>query len=108
MGIRKASQAIADSARGKSEPHSPATRIQKTHCPVSVSQQPYRVRVIHLLALKSYKKPELLAHSVNQRDKNSMAAILQQVANLNPKDLSYNERIVLLKSPSGTGLDLMK
>lgn len=61
----------------------PANTIRKTHGSSSVSQRPYRDRVIHLLALKAYKKPELLARlqkdGVNQKDKNSLGAILQQV-----------------------------
>lgn len=61
----------------------PANTIRKTHSSSSVSQRPYRDRVIHLLALKAYKKPELLARlqkdGVNQKDKNSLGAILQQV-----------------------------
>ncbi|XP_048187529.1 RNA polymerase II elongation factor ELL2 isoform X2 [Perognathus longimembris pacificus] len=93
--IRKAPQAVLDAVpeRKRSTPMNPANTIRKTHGGSSVSQRPYRDRVIHLLALKAYKKPELLARlqkdGVNQKDKNSLGAILQQVANLNPKDLSY-------------------
>nr|XP_030704009.1 RNA polymerase II elongation factor ELL2 isoform X5 [Globicephala melas]XP_030704014.1 RNA polymerase II elongation factor ELL2 isoform X5 [Globicephala melas]XP_030704024.1 RNA polymerase II elongation factor ELL2 isoform X5 [Globicephala melas] len=79
----------------------PANTIRKTHSSSSVSQRPYRDRVIHLLALKAYKKPELLARlqkdGVNQKDKNSLGAILQQVANLNPKDLSYTLKDYVFK-----------
>lgn len=64
----------------------PANTIRKTHSSSSVSQRPYRDRVIHLLALKAYKKPELLARlqkdGVNQKDKNSLGAILQQVRHM--------------------------
>lgn len=60
----------------------PANTIRKT-CGGSVSQRPYRDRVIHLLALKAYKRPELLARlqkdGVSQKDKNSLGAVLQQV-----------------------------
>lgn len=39
--------------------------------------------MIHLLALKPYKKPEILARlhrdGVNQKDKNSLGVLLQQV-----------------------------
>uniref|UniRef100_A0A8D0L372 Elongation factor for RNA polymerase II 2 n=1 Tax=Sphenodon punctatus TaxID=8508 RepID=A0A8D0L372_SPHPU len=93
--IRKAPQSIPDAVpeRKRSTPINPASTIRKTHVNNGVSQRPYRDRVIHLLALKTYKKPELLARllrdGVNQKDKNSLAAILQQVANLNPKDNSY-------------------
>lgn len=64
----------------------PANVVRRAHTPNAVSQRPYRDRVIHLLALKSYKKPELLARlqrdSVNQKDKNSLGTILQQVRSL--------------------------
>ncbi|NWV73637.1 ELL2 factor, partial [Dasyornis broadbenti] len=55
---------------------------------------PYRDRVIHLLALRDYKEPELLARlqrdGVRPKDKDSLGKILQQVANLNPKDKSFS------------------
>ncbi|KAM3655916.1 RNA polymerase II elongation factor ELL2-like [Ammospiza maritima maritima] len=56
--------------------------------------RPYRDRVIHLLALRAYKKPELLARlqrdGVMQKDKGSLAKILQQVAKWNAKDNSFS------------------
>ncbi|XP_069783936.1 RNA polymerase II elongation factor ELL isoform X2 [Narcine bancroftii] len=59
----------------------------------SVSQRPYRDRVIHLLALKPYKKPELIVRlqkdGVSQQDKDSLENLLQQVANLNVKDGTF-------------------
>ncbi|XP_062369840.1 RNA polymerase II elongation factor ELL2-like, partial [Cinclus cinclus] len=58
------------------------------------SRRPYRDRVIHLLALRTYKKPELLARlqrdGVMQKDKGTLGKILQQVANLNLKDNSFS------------------
>ncbi|XP_007430989.1 RNA polymerase II elongation factor ELL2 [Python bivittatus] len=93
--IRKAPQSIPDAVpeRKRSTPINPASTIRKTHTNNSISQRPYKDRIIHLLALKTYKKPELLARllkdGVSQKDRNSLAAILQQVANLNPKDNSY-------------------
>ncbi|XP_006885436.1 PREDICTED: RNA polymerase II elongation factor ELL2 [Elephantulus edwardii] len=101
--FRKAPQAVGDAVpeRKRSTPMNPANTIRKTHSSSSVSQRPYRDRVIHLLALKAYKKPELLARlqkdGVNQKDKNSLGAILQQVANLNPKDLSYTLKDYVFK-----------
>nr|XP_020016715.1 RNA polymerase II elongation factor ELL2 isoform X2 [Castor canadensis] len=101
--IRKAPQAVSDAVpeRKRSTPMNPANTIRKTHGSNSVSQRPYRDRVIHLLALKAYKKPELLARlqkdGVNQKDKNSLGAILQQVANLNPRDLSYTLKDYVFK-----------
>ncbi|XP_004625486.1 RNA polymerase II elongation factor ELL2 [Octodon degus] len=101
--IRKAPQAVSDAVpeRKRSTPMNPANTIRKTHGGGSVSQRPYKDRVIHLLALKAYKKPELLARlqkdGVSQKDKNSLGAILQQVANLNPKDLSYTLKDYVFK-----------
>lgn len=49
----------------------------------AVYGRPYRDRVIHLLALRDYKEPELLARlqrdGVRQKDKDSLGKILQQV-----------------------------
>ncbi|NXS47398.1 ELL2 factor, partial [Balaeniceps rex] len=96
-------QSIPDAVpeRKRSTPMNPANAIRRTHTQNTVSQRPYRERVIHLLALKSYKKPELLARlqrdGVNQKDKNSLGIILQQVANLNPKDNSYTLKDYVFK-----------
>ncbi|KAJ7335754.1 hypothetical protein JRQ81_013695 [Phrynocephalus forsythii] len=93
--IRKPPQSIPDAVpeRKRSTPLNPASTIRKTYTTNSISQRPYRDRVIHLLALKAYKKPELISRlmkdGVGQKDKNSLAAVLQQVASLNPKDNSY-------------------
>uniref|UniRef100_A0A8C5M2X9 Elongation factor for RNA polymerase II 2 n=1 Tax=Leptobrachium leishanense TaxID=445787 RepID=A0A8C5M2X9_9ANUR len=93
--IRKPASSILDTApeRKRSTPINPASTIRKTNTSSSIAQRPYRERVIHLLALKPYKKPEILARlhkdGVNQKDKNSLGIILQQVANLNSKDNSY-------------------
>ncbi|KAF1592685.1 RNA polymerase II elongation factor ELL2, partial [Eudyptes moseleyi] len=101
--VRRAPQSIPDAVpkRKRSTPMNPANTIRRTHTHNTVSQRPYRDRVIHLLALKSYKKPELLARlqkdGVNQKDKNSLGTILQQVANLNPKDNSYTLKDYVFK-----------
>ncbi|KAG8456363.1 hypothetical protein GDO86_002225 [Hymenochirus boettgeri] len=93
--IRKPANNNLDTApeRKRSTPINPASTLRKTNLNNSIAQRPYRERVIHLLALKPYKKPEILARlhkdGVNQKDKNSLGVILQQVANLNPKDNSY-------------------
>ena len=97
MQIRKAPQATSDAVpeRKRSTPMNPANTIRKTHGSSSVSQRPYRDRVIHLLALKAYKKPELLARlqkdGVNQKDKNSLGAILQQVRTTRLLCVSFEE-----------------
>ncbi|GFN80526.1 RNA polymerase ii elongation factor ell-like [Plakobranchus ocellatus] len=53
---------------------------------------PYRDRVIHLLALRPYKKPELIHRlqkdGIREKDKNSLGTVLQQVAVMS-KDNSY-------------------
>ncbi|XP_021146758.2 RNA polymerase II elongation factor ELL2 isoform X2 [Columba livia] len=96
-------RSVPDAApqRKRSTPMNPAVTVRRTHTHGAVSQRPYRDRVIHLLALKNYKKPELLARlqrdGVNQKDKNSLGIILQQVANLNPKDNSYTLKDYLFK-----------
>ncbi|XP_076444027.1 LOW QUALITY PROTEIN: RNA polymerase II elongation factor ELL-like [Babylonia areolata] len=58
-----------------------------------VINMPYRDRVIHLLALRSYKKPELLARlmkdGIREKDRNSLGAILKQVSVMN-KDNSHS------------------
>ncbi|RLV63157.1 hypothetical protein DV515_00018557, partial [Chloebia gouldiae] len=60
----------------------------------AVYGQPYRDRVIHLLALRDYKEPELLArlqrHGVRQKDKDSLGKILREVDDLNAKDNSFS------------------
>ncbi|NWQ92434.1 ELL2 factor, partial [Burhinus bistriatus] len=101
--VRRAPQSVPDAVpeRKRSTPMNPANVIRRVHTHNAVSQRPYRDRVIHLLALKSYKKPELLARlqrdGVNQKDKNSLGTVLQQVANLNPKDNSYTLKDYVFK-----------
>ncbi|XP_069483754.1 RNA polymerase II elongation factor ELL2 [Ambystoma mexicanum] len=101
--IRKPVQSVPDAVpeRKRSAPINPANTLRKTGLNSSIAQRPYRERVIHLLALKTYKKPELLARlqkdGVNQKDKNALGAILLQVANLNPKDNSYTLKEFVFK-----------
>ncbi|KAF7653107.1 hypothetical protein LDENG_00087340 [Lucifuga dentata] len=58
-----------------------------------LTQKPLRERIIHLLALKPYRKPELLLWLERERarskDKAELGAILEEVAKVNPKDSSY-------------------
>ncbi|NXB28054.1 ELL2 factor, partial [Eulacestoma nigropectus] len=74
---------------------------ERNRC-IAVYRQPYKDRVIHLLALRDYKEPELLARlqrdGVRQKDKDSLGKILQQVANLNPKDNSFSLKEHLFQS----------
>ncbi|XP_022055245.2 RNA polymerase II elongation factor ELL-like [Acanthochromis polyacanthus] len=57
------------------------------------TQKPLRDRIIHLLALKPYRKPELLLWLERERaspkDKAELSATLEEVAKVNPKDSSY-------------------
>ncbi|KAM7422124.1 hypothetical protein PAMA_010273 [Pampus argenteus] len=80
--------------RKRSTPINPANTIRKCLSSNPVSQRPFRDRIIHLLALRSYKKLEVLARlqrdGINQKDRNSLGTTLQQVANLNPKDNTYS------------------
>uniref|UniRef100_A0A673IF39 RNA polymerase II elongation factor ELL2-like n=1 Tax=Sinocyclocheilus rhinocerous TaxID=307959 RepID=A0A673IF39_9TELE len=80
--------------RKQTTPLNPANTIRKCLTNNPVSQRPYRDRVVHLLALRSYKKLELLGRlqrdGISQKDRSSLGSILHQVANLNPKDNSYS------------------
>ncbi|XP_066501740.1 RNA polymerase II elongation factor ELL2 isoform X2 [Hoplias malabaricus] len=93
--IRKPAPSAPDPVpeRKRSTPMNPANTIRKCLTNNPVSQRPYRDRIIHLLALRSYKKLEVLARlqrdGVNQKDRKSLGSTLQQVANLVPKDNSY-------------------
>ncbi|KAM7045517.1 RNA polymerase II elongation factor ELL2-like [Molossus nigricans] len=93
--IRKAPQTIPDPMpeRKRTTPINPAYTIRKSRVTNSVHLRPYRDRVIHLLALRDYKKPELLVRlqkdGIQKKDKNCLGKILQQVANLNTQDFSY-------------------
>ncbi|XP_046529671.1 RNA polymerase II elongation factor ELL2-like [Equus quagga] len=103
MPIRKAPQAIPDPVpeRKRTAPLNPAYTIRKSRVPDSVRLRPYRDRVIHLLALKDYKKTELLFRlrkdGVEQNDENSLENILHQVANLNTQDFSYTLKDYVFK-----------
>ncbi|XP_074669727.1 RNA polymerase II elongation factor ELL2-like [Strix aluco] len=101
--VRKAPQKIPDPVpvRKRSTPMNPANIIGRTCTQNVVCRRPYRDRVIHLLALKNYKKPELLTRlrkdGVHQKDKNCLGMILHQVASLNTKDNSYSLKDHLFK-----------
>ncbi|XP_062313497.1 RNA polymerase II elongation factor ELL2 [Osmerus eperlanus] len=94
--IRKPAPSAPDPVpeRKRSTPINPANTIRKCLANNPVSQRPYRDRVIHLLAMRSYKKLEVLARlqrdGMSQKDRNSLGSTLQQVANLNPKDNAYS------------------
>ncbi|NWX16507.1 ELL2 factor, partial [Aegotheles bennettii] len=103
LPVRRAPLSVSDAApeRKRSRPMNLANTIRRTQAQNAVFQRPYRDRVIHLLALRSYKKPELLARlqrdGVNQKDRNSLGIILHQVASLNPKDNCYTLKDYVFK-----------
>uniref|UniRef100_H3CFG3 Elongation factor RNA polymerase II n=1 Tax=Tetraodon nigroviridis TaxID=99883 RepID=H3CFG3_TETNG len=59
----------------------------------TTQHRPLRERLLHLLALKPYKKPELILRlqkdGLQQSDKDCLNSHLQQVANLNSKDNTF-------------------
>uniref|UniRef100_A0A4W6FTC6 Elongation factor RNA polymerase II n=1 Tax=Lates calcarifer TaxID=8187 RepID=A0A4W6FTC6_LATCA len=85
--------------------------LRRTSRPVIISSstlkkgttqhRPLRERLIHLLALKPYKKPELILRlqkdGLSQLDKDSLDSHLQQVANLNGKDNTFTLKDFLYK-----------
>ncbi|KAM9817264.1 RNA polymerase II elongation factor ELL2-like [Neosynchiropus ocellatus] len=56
-------------------------------------QKTLKERIIHLLALKAYRKPELLLwlerERVDPKDRVELGAILEEVAKVSPRDSSY-------------------
>uniref|UniRef100_A0A3Q3IYH4 OCEL domain-containing protein n=2 Tax=Monopterus albus TaxID=43700 RepID=A0A3Q3IYH4_MONAL len=80
------------SATDSSNKHSPSNK--KSLVPSPVAHRPLRDRIIHLLALKPYKKPELLLWLERERaspkDKADLTSVLDEVGKLNSKDHSYS------------------
>ncbi|KAL6106783.1 uncharacterized protein ACO6RY_10571 [Pungitius sinensis] len=72
--------------------HSPSNK--RNLVPSPVAHRPLRDRIIHLLALKPYRKPELLLWLERERsspkDKADLTCVLDEVGKLNPKDQSYS------------------
>ncbi|XP_070765169.1 RNA polymerase II elongation factor ELL [Enoplosus armatus] len=85
--------------------------LRRTSRPVIISSstlkkgttqhRPLRERLLHLLALKPYKKPELILRlqkdGLSQLDKDSLDSLLQQVANLNGRDNTFTLKDFLYK-----------
>ncbi|NXF72215.1 ELL2 factor, partial [Sclerurus mexicanus] len=96
---RGSPQANADPIPGKKRatPMNPAKMRRISN---GVSHRPFRDRVIHLLALKNYKKPELLAHlqrdGIMQKDRDSLGN--SSSANMNLKDNSFSLKEHLFKN----------
>uniref|UniRef100_A0A3P9LPL2 Elongation factor RNA polymerase II n=1 Tax=Oryzias latipes TaxID=8090 RepID=A0A3P9LPL2_ORYLA len=92
-------------------PSSDVAPSRRTSRPVLISSsaqkkgagqlRPLRERLMHLLALKPYRKPELILRlqkdGLSQLDKDSLDSHLQQVANLNSKDSTFTLKDFLLK-----------
>ncbi|XP_008298363.1 RNA polymerase II elongation factor ELL-like [Stegastes partitus] len=73
--------------------HKQSTNNRRNGALAALTQKPLRDRIIHLLALKPYRKPELLLWLERERaspkDKAELSATLEEVAKVNPKDSSY-------------------
>ncbi|CAL8253871.1 unnamed protein product [Merluccius merluccius] len=67
----------------------------------AAQQRPLRERLTHLLALKPYRKPELILRlqkdGLSQVDKDTLDSHLQQVANLHGKDNTFTLKDSLFK-----------
>uniref|UniRef100_A0A4W6FJ60 OCEL domain-containing protein n=1 Tax=Lates calcarifer TaxID=8187 RepID=A0A4W6FJ60_LATCA len=73
--------------------YKPSTNNRRNSSTATPTQKPLRERIIHLLALKPYRKPELLLWLERERagpkDKAELNPVLEEVAKVNPKDSSY-------------------
>ncbi|XP_028814388.1 RNA polymerase II elongation factor ELL [Denticeps clupeoides] len=82
---------VLPSATDASNKHSPSNK--RSSVPSPVAHRPLRDRLIHLLALKPYRRPELLLwlerDRASPKDKTDLSTVLEEVAKLNPKDHSY-------------------
>ncbi|KAG7235680.1 hypothetical protein INR49_002310, partial [Caranx melampygus] len=98
--IRKPAPALTDIAplRRTSRPVIISSSTLKK---ATTQHRPLRERLIHLLALKPYKKPELILRlqkdGLSQLDKDSLDSHLQQVANLNGRDNTFTLKDFLYK-----------
>ncbi|XP_062941017.1 RNA polymerase II elongation factor ELL2-like [Cynocephalus volans] len=101
--VRRAPKAISDPVpeRKKTAPINPAYTIRKSRVASSLNMRPYRDRVIHLLALKDYRKHELFIRlwkdGIPKNAEDSLAQILDKVADLNTKNFSYTLKDHLYK-----------
>uniref|UniRef100_K7FY57 Elongation factor for RNA polymerase II n=1 Tax=Pelodiscus sinensis TaxID=13735 RepID=K7FY57_PELSI len=91
--VRKPAPGVSDAvpSRKRPTPVNLASAIKRGNS--AISQKPFKDRVVHLLALKPYKKPELILRlqkdGLPQQDKDLLDSLLQQVANLSAKDSTY-------------------
>uniref|UniRef100_A0A3B4DB08 OCEL domain-containing protein n=1 Tax=Pygocentrus nattereri TaxID=42514 RepID=A0A3B4DB08_PYGNA len=97
--IRKPAVTQSDVApsRRTSRPVIISSSMKKSTAP----PRPLRERLLHLLALKPYRKPELLVRltkdGLSVQDKDTLDSLLQQVANLNSKDNTFTLKDSLFK-----------
>ncbi|KAH0625739.1 hypothetical protein JD844_033950, partial [Phrynosoma platyrhinos] len=99
--MRKPAPGISDTvpSRIRPTPVNLASAMKKGNS--AISQRPFKDRVMHLLALKPYKKPELLLRlqkdGLSPQDKDSLDMLLQQVANMSARDSTYTLKDHLYK-----------
>ncbi|XP_068175272.1 RNA polymerase II elongation factor ELL [Antennarius striatus] len=98
--IRKPAPGLSDIAplRRTSRPVIISSSMQKKG---TTQNRPLRERLVHLLALKPYKKPELILRlqkdGLLPLDKDSLDSHLQQVANLNGRESTFTLKDFLYK-----------
>ncbi|XP_053321692.1 RNA polymerase II elongation factor ELL [Spea bombifrons] len=99
--VRKPAPGVPDAvpSRKRPTPVNIAGAIKKSAS--GLSQRPLKDRVMHLLALKPYKKPELILRlqkdGLSVQDKDSLDSLLQQVASLGAKDCTYTLKDCMYK-----------
>ncbi|KAG7488018.1 hypothetical protein MATL_G00029900 [Megalops atlanticus] len=97
--IRKPAPGLSDIApsRRTSRPVLISSSMKKS----AAQQRPLRERLTHLLALKPYRKPELILRlqkdGLSPQDKETLDSLLQQVANLNGRDNTFTLKDCMYK-----------
>ncbi|KAK5599009.1 hypothetical protein CRENBAI_000350 [Crenichthys baileyi] len=98
--IRKPAPALTDVAPSRRTSR-PVLISSSTLKKSTTQHRPLRERLIHLLALKPYKKPEMILRlqkdGLSQLDKESLDSHLQQVASLNGKENTFTLKDFMYK-----------
>ncbi|KAM3875945.1 RNA polymerase II elongation factor ELL [Diretmus argenteus] len=98
--IRKPAPGLSDIAPSRRTSR-PVIISSSTPKKSAAQQRPLRERLTHVLALKPYKKPELILRlqkdGLSLLDKDSLDSHLQQVANLNGRDNTFTLKDSLFK-----------
>ncbi|XP_013860094.1 RNA polymerase II elongation factor ELL [Austrofundulus limnaeus] len=98
--IRKPAPALSDVAPSRRTSR-PVLISSSTLKKGMTQNRPLRERLVHLLALKPYKKPEMILRlqkdGLSLMDKDSLDSHLQQVANLNVKENTFTLKDVMYK-----------